>query len=78
MTFYVRIYYDKTNKTQRFVLTNWYDCNASVERKLKEHHINFTNHKWLGAYEKFKDYKSQTYKYAQKWQWLNTIDLRFN
>ena len=75
MTNYVRIYYNKPDKTQRFVITNFYDCDASVAEKLKERKIPFTNHKWIGRYQPLENYKSKTYKYAQKWQWLNTVDL---
>lgn len=72
---YVEIYYDKTNKTQRFVLARPNDCTSTIQRKLDEHKINYTHHKFIGRYKPLEDFKSQTYKYAQKWQWLNTIDL---
>ena len=72
---YVRIYYNKKNQTQRFVLSGADDCTAKVDRELTEANVVFTNSQFLGKYEPLKDFKSQTYKYAKKWQWLTTIHL---
>lgn len=72
---YVEIYYDKNNQTQRFVLVEAGLCTATVEEKLLKMKIPFTGHKFLGKYEPLKDFKNQTYKYAKKWRWLNTINL---
>ena len=72
---YVEIYYDKTNKTQRFILVCAKDCTATIDKKLKERNIPFTNSKFVGRYEPLKEFKKETFKYAEKWQWLNTIDL---
>lgn len=72
---YVHIYYNKPAKTQRFVLANGDVCTATIEKTLSRMHIPFTGQNFVGKYEPLKDYKSKTYKYAQKWQWLSTIDL---
>ena len=72
---YVEIYYNKTNKTQRFVLVKPTDCTSTVEKELDARNISYTNNKFIGRYQPLKDYKSQTYKYAQNWQWLPTVDL---
>lgn len=74
-TKYVEIYYNKTNKTQRLVLVGPNDCTSTINKKLNERHISYTGNKFVGRYQPLKDYKSETYKYAQKWQWLPTIDL---
>lgn len=75
MVEYVEIYYDKNKKTQRFVLVGANDCTSVIEKKLNERHITFTGHKFVGRYKPLENYKDKTYKYAKKWQWLNTIDL---
>ena len=72
---YVEIYYDKVNQTQRFVLAGANDCTSSINRKLTEMKIPFTNNKFIGKYEPLKDFKNKTYKYAKKWRWLSTIHL---
>lgn len=72
---YVEIYYDKVNKTQRFIIAGEDDCTAVINEKLRKIGISFTNSKFIGRYTPLYDYKNKTYKYATKWQWLYTIDL---
>ena len=72
---YIHIYYNEVDKTQRFVLTNGKACTATINHSLNKARISFTNHLFLGEYKSLIDYKSKTYKYAQKWQWLSTIDF---
>lgn len=77
---YVEILYDKNNKTQRFVLFDGKTCWVRVEKTLKEHNVPFTHHLFAGVLipglTKTDFKKNKTYIYAQKWQWLNAIDLR--
>lgn len=76
---YVEILYDKNNKTQRFVLIDGNTCWARVEKTLKEHNVPFTHHLFAGGqipHMPKTNFKEKTYKYAQKWIWLSTIDLR--
>lgn len=72
---YVHIFYNKQNKTQRFVLAGPNDCLAGIERELKDADVPFTNSQFLGKYEPLKNFKDQTYKYAKSWRWLGTVDL---
>lgn len=71
---YARIIYDKTNKTQRLVLSGPNDCTATVEYFLFLKNIQFTSHNFIGKYDE-NNYKEKTYKYAKNWEWLETIDI---
>lgn len=72
---YVDIYYNKTMKTQRFVISEANMCSAKIKEELDKRHISYTHNKFLGKYEPLTDFVSQTYKYAKKWRWLPTVHL---
>ena len=75
MSTYVNIYYNKKEKTQRFVLVPGDYCTAKVNDILTSMNIKFTNSKFAGKYEPLTNYMQDTYQYAKKWVWLETIDL---
>lgn len=72
---YAEIYYNKKAKTQRLVIAGANDCTATIDYKLSLRNIDFTGNKFIGRYKEGEDYKEKTYKYAQKWTWLDTIDV---
>lgn len=72
---YVNIYYNKLDKTQRFVLVPGHMCANKANAILTLMNIEFTNFNFIGKYEPTIDFVNKTYKYAKKWRWLNTIDL---
>lgn len=72
---YVNVIYDKKNKTQRFVLCGPKDCTAKIVKELAKRKIYFDSIKFMGKYEPLTNYMQDTYQYAKKWVWLQTIDL---